>query len=147
MILAMDGFDGIHSLKDGIYIGGFNMNHLISEHILHEYPFSPWMWKENRTLPDEERIKLTLFDENAPHNYGVCDDYHQILERWPEIESSERKFIICLTPIIRTEQPSSGGWRWHKWGTYIGDHEITAEYIYDCKDVIMVYCFHIYEII
>ena len=45
----------------------------------------------------------------------------------------------------KADEPSSGGWRFRKWGEYIGKHEVTCEYIYDEPDIDFVYCFHIYE--
>lgn len=40
------------------------------------------------------------------------------------------KFILLLTPIINNHDKSSwGGWRWHKWGEYIGKHTPQYEYL------------------
>lgn len=79
--------------------------------------------------------------------YGVCDNYEQVLDRWPEIASSMgRKFVVALTPVERSKQPEDGGWRWHKWGEYIGDQKPTCEYLHDEPLIEKVYCYHIYEI-
>lgn len=92
------------------------------------------------------------FDEKYPdlgefYSYGVCDHFSQILEQCPILESSkERAFVVSVTEINKSEEPSSGGWRWHKWGSYIGTHEITTEYLYDEPVVETVYCYHIYEV-
>jgi hypothetical protein len=57
------------------------------------------------------------FDEldKTPADYGVCDDYTQILERWPQLLEDEREFIIVLDLFTRAGEPERGGWRWHKW--------------------------------
>lgn len=40
------------------------------------------------------------------------------------------KFILLLTPIINNHDTSLwGGWRWHKWGEYIGKHNPQYEYL------------------
>ncbi len=78
--------------------------------------------------------------------YGVCDGFPQILDRTPILKDPDRKFVISLTPIIKAEQPSEGGWRWHKWGPYIGNQKPTCEYIHDESDMDKVYAYHIYEI-
>lgn len=40
------------------------------------------------------------------------------------------QFILLLTPIINKHDKSSwGGWRWHKWGEYIGKHNPQYEYL------------------
>ncbi len=146
VVMTMDQYDEIRELREGVYLGGFNMNHVIEDHILHEYPFSPWMWTEYRNLDYTARMDMILSTDDRPSDYGVCDFYDQILAKWPIIEESERKFIITLAPVRRVEQPETGGWRWHKWGMYIGLQKVDSEYIYDCKDVSVVYCFRIYEI-
>lgn len=80
-------------------------------------------------------------------NYGVCDNYQQIIEKCSELQFADRKFAISLTPIVKVHQPSQGGWRWHKWGPYIGDFAPCTEYLHDDPVIEKVYCFHIYEII
>jgi hypothetical protein len=78
--------------------------------------------------------------------YGVCDNVEQILKACPELKKSQtRSFMITLTPVKRANQPSEGGWRWHKWGEYIGDHDPQCEYIYDEKGIEQVFVYHIYE--
>ena len=40
------------------------------------------------------------------------------------------QFILLLTPIINNHDKSAwGGWRWHKWGEYIGKHNPQYEYL------------------
>lgn len=78
--------------------------------------------------------------------YGVCDHYEQILEREPcLVNDPDRKFIITITPILKANQEPDGGWRWHKWGEYIGTKNPQCEYLYDEPDIEKVYCYHIYE--
>ena len=77
--------------------------------------------------------------------YGVCDSVENLLERIPELVTSEREFVVLLTEIDRDTQPEEGGWRWHKWGDYIGTQTPTCEYIYDEPIIDLVYCYHIYE--
>lgn len=84
-------------------------------------------------------------NSELPISYGVCDNYEQIIEKYKILTTSESLFSIVITPMIKNEQPESGGWRWHKWGSYIGEHEITSEYLYDEEDIEKVYVFHIYE--
>lgn len=83
-------------------------------------------------------------DREYRHSYGVCDDVTNLLAVYPELESSDREFVVSLTPVLRVNQSSDGGWRWHKWGEYIGAYEPQHEYLYD-ETIDKVYCFHIYE--
>lgn len=64
-------------------------------------------------------------------SYGVCDNYEQILKAMPYLETNKNHHIITMCPIHKKDQPEWGGWRWHKWGEYIGEHEIKHEYLYN----------------
>ena len=77
--------------------------------------------------------------------YGVCDEYSQILEQCPEIISSERKFVITVTPVLKSNQSAEGGWRWEKWGEYIGTKNPQCRYLYDEPEIDSVFAYHIYE--
>lgn len=34
--------------------------------------------------------------------YGVCDSYKQVLEHIPELHSSDKQYIVTLTPICKS---------------------------------------------
>ena len=77
------------------------------------------------------------------YKYGVCDNYEQVLEHCKDfIEKVD--CIITVTPIIRETEPDWGGWRWHKWGEYIGTQNPQHEYLYHDKHIDKVYVYHIY---
>lgn len=80
-----------------------------------------------------------------PNSYGVCDDYSQILNQFPVILNSEREFVIFVTPLLKSEEPETGGWRWHKWGEYIGNQNPVMEYLADEPNIDKVYVFHVFE--
>ena len=78
--------------------------------------------------------------------YGVCDSVEQLLAACPELESDpSRKFVVTVNRLTRESQPAEGGWRWHKWGEYIGTQKPTHEYLYDDTHISEVLVYHIYE--
>jgi hypothetical protein len=77
--------------------------------------------------------------------YGVCDSIEQLLEACPELESSDRQFVVTLSRVRKEDQPTDGGWRWHKWGPYIGTQNSYSEYLHDELEVNEVFCYSIYE--
>ena len=89
--------------------------------------------------PDRTPIRMTP--------YGVCDTPEQLLATY-DFEADPRNLVISLTQIVRADQSERGGWRWHKWGQYIGDHTPRHEYLYYEVDppIDSVYCFHVYEL-
>jgi len=78
---------------------------------------------------------------------GVCDSPEQFMTAvGGALLDSPRKFCVSFTRIVKSEQDSSGGWRWHKWGEYIGTKSPKHEYLYDEDDSITeVYCYQVYE--
>lgn len=121
LIASVNGNNNLTTkIKEGVYqIGSFGGTHF---------------------LPDYEH-----YPELSIGPYGVCDNPDQILAACPEIEASDRKFLITITPVEKCNEPDWGGWRWHKWGDYIGTQTPTHEYLYDEPIIDLVYCYHIYE--
>ena len=86
-------------------------------------------------------------------NYGVADNASQVLDYYENYLLTNysdymngRKFIITMTPIFKEDQPEYGGWRWHKWGQYIGDFTPQCEYLYNEQGIDYVWVFTILEI-
>lgn len=115
----------VKRIEPGIYvIPHFNFDHLLKDNSI--------------------RDRYPEIGEIGP--YGVCDHYKQVLDRCPDIIRSDRKFCISFTPVKKSEQPNDGGWRWHKWGEYIGDHQPQHEYLYHEPEIEEVLVYHIYEL-
>ena len=93
---------------------------------------------------------------NSPiywHNYGVADNASQVLDYYENFLLTDygdymnnREFVILMTPIFREDQSEYGGWRWHKWGPYIGEFEPKCEYLYDEEGIDYVWVFSIVEV-
>lgn len=127
-------------LHDGVYqfwdVNGEFLIERTSYEIKSNYPW------EAKTLKD-----YVNSSESYISSYGVCDDYSQILEKYKNfIYVPDRKFVIILCEIRKDQEPQEGGWRWHKWGEYIGTQESQSEYIHDEPEIERVFVYHIYEI-
>lgn len=85
-------------------------------------------------------------------NYGVADNASQVLDYYDHLYDrhsdymNNRNFVVLMTPIFREDEPEDGGWRWHKWGQYIGDFIPQCEYLYDEQGIDYVWVFEILEI-
>lgn len=117
-------------ISTGVYISALNASHFIKEKV-EDYP------------------QLNQKEEGSPKkSSGVCDIPEDVLANLNYnkiLHDPERRFTIFFTPIIRSCQERVGGWRWHKWGPYLGKQEPTMEYLYDEPNIEMVYVFHIVE--
>jgi hypothetical protein len=94
----------------------------------------------------EHKVETDIESIFAWTCYGVCDNFEQIKVKYKDLIESEEKYVIALDEVIGKEQPEDGGWRWHKWGQYIGCHEPEFEYLYDEKYIDKVFVFEIYKV-
>jgi hypothetical protein len=115
-------------------IGHFSLDQWMRHIVIDKDP----MWTE--------AIKPKRSPETSLWSWGVVDFPEQLLKLAPFLETDERQFVISFTLIDAEQQPPYGGWRWHKWGPYIGNYEPKAEYIYDEPEIEKVYVYHIYEV-
>jgi hypothetical protein len=126
--MANGNTPGFEQLEDGfVQIGHFSLCHMIDKY----------------ELKDEWPVI-----DRMPNCYGVCDTPQQFIRRYKKtLSKSKRKFIVSFTEISKDKQSPSGGWRWHKWGPYIGTQKPTGcEYIYDEPKIERVFCYHILEL-
>jgi hypothetical protein len=114
-------------LQQGIYrCGHWNFGDLIAQPAVREE------WPEIEGIDDA---------------IGVCDSPDQLLDVYGAIlTETDRVFCVSLVKLERSNQPATGGWRWHKWGEYVGNQEPTMEYLHDEPKIEAVWTFHIYEL-
>lgn len=97
-------------------------------------------------VPDEDHMYPRL--DPYLDAYGVADTWDQVLTRYSTVLGAPgRTFVLMCTPVRREDQPVEGGWRWHKWGGYIGTRTPTAEYLRDEPEIEDVVCYHIFEVV
>ncbi len=135
MPARIDGLRGCY-LKHGFSAGVFFKGHVVNERPLF-----------GDLTSDDPYERAGLMKRNWMNCYGVCDSPEQFIRKFGKrLEKDERRFVVSFTLIRKTEQSPQGGWRWHKWGPYIGKGKPTTEYLYDEPEVEEVYCYHIFEI-
>lgn len=124
-------------IEPGIYRCVYDFNFHKEEFIekpvsLNDHNFSFMYDKDSKFNRDYENdpdyIKTDL------SGYGVADTIEQIKEYYKElIDDPNRKYAIEITPVFQDKENKGkgGGWRWHKWGPYIGTLNPQWEYIDD----------------
>lgn len=134
--------DQLWKQENGIYQSSFPFN----------FPYEEFLeFKGLCNIPMEQS-----YDIFAPtyhkNSYGVADSIEQIKEYYKEeIEDPNKKYVIECTPVFqeRENKGKGGGWRWHKWGEYIGKLDPQYEYLDDKdfgEEFKYVICFHLYLI-
>lgn len=113
------------------------------------YLSGSWNLEHSIRLP--KSLKIETFPSNIPDengSYGVCDSVEQFHEKvGRSLESSDRLFVVNFVEIRKDLQESEGGWRWHKWGEYIGEQTPTCEYIYDEPLITKVFTYQVLEVL
>jgi hypothetical protein len=104
-------------------------------------------WSTEHVIPVKNKYRekdgYVELPEDIPE-FGVCDYPAQCIEKL-KLEELDINVFVSFVRVSKAEQPPMGGWRWHKWGVYIGNQEPTTEYIHDEPDIQEVYTFHIYQ--
>lgn len=79
------------------------------------------------------------------NSYGVVDHWTQLPLK--VLDEDPRPLLVYLARHRREDQPEYG-WRWHKWGPYLGVHEGATDYEYlrDALDVVEVFSYCIVEL-
>jgi hypothetical protein len=130
-------------IQEGVWESGLNPQmHVNTDHLDH---FVMSMGNLHHPYTDK-RDALTVWREKGNlSSYGVCDGVENLLTHadYSAILQGPRQFVIFLTEIRREDQ-GEGGWRWHKWGPYIGAYEPQYEYLAD-ESIDRVFVFNIME--
>jgi hypothetical protein len=79
--------------------------------------------------------------------YGVADNLEQILEHFKDLVESETPYCISTGLMTKASQPERDGWRWHKWGEYIGTKNPQCEYLYDEPEIEEALTFSIHRVL
>lgn len=171
VLAAISGGETIKRIARGLYTtGNWNFDDQIilpvpfaTEHDAEEkhrrYSALPWdmqypnfpcetTFKGRGHYVDERGIDQYEEDRsNYLGTYGVCDSPDQFIEYAAgRLDVPDRFFVVSFVCIERSGQPESGGWRYHKWGDYIGQQNPQSEYLYHDTHIERVYTYHIYEL-
>lgn len=76
----------------------------------------------------ENSLKAYFLGNDLDDDFYLGRSLVKMIELYPEY-----RLVLLMTPHINTKDCSWGGWRWHKWGEYIGLHEPQHEYL-SCEE-------------
>lgn len=117
------------NIGEGLYLSGHWSFQHETDAVIGEYP--DWDAEEG----------------GPPSAYGVCDSPDDFMTRFgASLKADPRAFVVSFVEISKSRQSPTGGWRWHKWGPYVGKQTKTCEYLYDEPVVERVFTYHVYEV-
>lgn len=141
-------------IETGVYRCGCDFN----------FGFEEFFETENLSYEDQYQAMVMAWTESTSEDfpsipivmenqYGVSDNIEQIKEHYKMwLDDPKSKWVITVTPVFQDKSNcgKGGGWRWHKWGEYIGTLNPKHEYL-DDEDFGegfqgYVICYHIYPV-
>lgn len=141
-VIGGGGSAGATRLAKGFYqISHFSFDHLYPGQLVDR-------WRDFK-LEDEDRWDLpNKLVEMGIDTYGVCDTPEQFIQRYKQkLDNLPEKVVVSFTVVRKDEQSPEGGWRWHKWGQYVGEKKPQHEYLYDeGPEITQATCFHVYQV-
>ena len=76
--------------------------------------------------------------------HGVVDNIEQVVKA---LEGVNEFVVVFVTKVTKSSQSETGGWRWYRWGPYIGTKNPQFEYLIDeGPDIEEIFVFHIHEV-
>lgn len=125
----------------GVYEAHINFDKEISNLIVDQWP----SFHNYESLEWDRWIEYT---GNPAASFGVVDHWSQLPLK--ALNADPRNLLVFLGRHRRADQPERGGWRWHKWGPYLGVHapEVSTEheYLHDATDVVEVWSYCVVEV-
>lgn len=143
----------------GVYMTHLNGDHDIdgltnhrtlqfSEEPVHLYS---WGVSDNATQAKKYIDECIMAYQQGLDYEGIGDFFQgkQLVQFMQAMEEENREygFVLLLTPIINEHNHKWGGWRWHKWGEYIGHHQIEYEYLNDEDGVDFVFVWKLVAVV
>lgn len=72
----------------------------------------------------ENSLKSYFSGNDLDDEFYLGKSLVRFMELYPEY-----RLVLLMTPHVNAKDCGWGGWRWHKWGEYLGVHEPKHEYL------------------
>lgn len=134
---------------EGMFESPFPFN---GAHVL--WPIERRMADRDNALDKEEYQAAAMSREwpkiDGLDCYGVVDTPEYFAEKFGKLLNADPRPLVVLFSYVHKDignKGKGGGWRWHKWGEYIGEGEPTTEYLDDEEKFDDgVYTYHVYMV-
>lgn len=112
------------------------------------YQIGHWNFTDFECLNKQEWQSYPTWEKLGDYKncYGVCDSPDQFMSLFgPTLADPQRQFFVSFVQLLKANEPTDGGWRWHKWGPYIGTQKTACEYLADESVIEEIWTYHVYE--
>lgn len=140
--------DDTRTVFKGCYWTGLNPENLIeyatNYTFYRRYPSLAYGVSDNASqVLDNLKHALEIYlTKNSTHDFFTRGKrLYKYLTKYPDAV-----YLIGFTPIFNHHNGASGGWRWHKWGRYLGKHTPECEYLDEETNIDYVLIWHLYPL-
>ena len=142
--------DDSHTNFKGCYWGNLNPENLIDHATAYEthkhWPASALAYgiSDNATqvLNHLNYVLETYLTKDSTHSFFVRGKrLYKFLTTNPDAI-----YFIRFYPVFNHYDGKTGGWRWYKWGPYLGKHTPKCEYLDEEKNIDYVLLWHLYPL-
>lgn len=92
-------------------------------------------------------VNKDLIGSGSMDVFGVADNIQQVVQVLEKaIRYPDQLLTVVCTFVFKSNTEPEGGWRWEKWGKYIGVKNPKCDYLYDEPEIEHVVVYHVYNI-
>lgn len=89
--------------------------------------------------------------KHALETYLTKDSTHSFFIRGKRLykfltDNPDAVYLIRFYPVFNHHDGKTGGWRWHKWGPYLGKHTPQCQYLDKEQNIDYVLIWHLYPL-
>lgn len=107
----------------------------------------PYKTREHTYESEKKLEDAMLWIHGVSDNLDRIDEYVKTkideYGNYYQSDLEEIEYVVKVTPILKSHEPKEYGWRWEKWGEYIGTRESKAEYLYDEPEIETIFVFSV----
>lgn len=134
----------------GCYWGNLNPENLIDHASAYE-TYKHWPASSLAYGVSDNATQVFKHLRHALETYLTKDSTHSFFIRGKRLykfftDNPNAVYLIRFYPVFNHHDGKIGGWRWHKWGPYLGKHTPKCEYLDEEKNIDYVLLWHLYPL-
>lgn len=134
----------------GCYWGNLNPENLIDHASAYE-TYKHWPASSLAYGVSDNATQVFNHLKQALETYLTKDSTHSFFIRGKRLykflaDNPDAVYLIRFYPVFNHHDGKTGGWRWHKWGSYLGKHTPKCQYLNEEKNIDYVLLWHLYPL-
>lgn len=142
--------DDAHTNFKGCYWGNLNPENLIDHASAYE-TYKHWPASSLAFGVSDNATQVIKHLQHALETYLTKDNTHSFFIQGKRLyefltNNPDAVYLIRFYPVFNHHDGKASGWRWHKWGPYLGKHTPKCEYLDEEKNIDYVLLWHLYPL-